>query len=370
MLILALAGGAFGALAGGLVLYLAGYFEDPGQSSPRLAVVGLIALFPTTVIGAFLNVALASAAGAALEGRPISVREAISRALSRLPQIALWSLLAMGVGILLDQIASRLPGGGAIAKWVAGAAWSLATIFVIPLLALEGCSAVSAVRQSTRLVRQRWGEGLAGTLTIGAWVVLAIIPLCMAIGVGGSLSETAPAAAAVILSAGVVGILVVSFLAAAVRQVFAVALYRYASAGATGAFPGEALEQPFSLRDPQRWWGWLGVLVAAIFLLAVVAGALHHEEERTGANGYYYVNLASSVESELREGMPVVYRGQRIGEVVDVFDVAGERVRAVYKVDLEYRHRDLRTVTIEGAPDETVLALHGLRPRPPHPAEP
>ena len=49
------------------------------------------------------------------------------------------------VGVVISEIASRLPGGAKLVGWLAGAAWGLATIFVVPILAMESVGAVSAV---------------------------------------------------------------------------------------------------------------------------------------------------------------------------------------------------------------------------------
>lgn len=67
-----------------------------------------------------------------------------------------------------------------------GAAWGLATIFAIPLLALEDAGPIEAVRGSAHLVKSRWGEGLTGIVGIGAWTVIVTIPAGILIAVGVS----------------------------------------------------------------------------------------------------------------------------------------------------------------------------------------
>jgi hypothetical protein len=52
--------------------------------------------------------------------------------------------------LLIGEIANRLPGGGRLAGWLMGAAWGLATIFAVPLLALEDARPVEALRGSAR----------------------------------------------------------------------------------------------------------------------------------------------------------------------------------------------------------------------------
>src|SRR6201999_2187525 len=98
-------------------------------------------------------------------------------------------LLATGVGLLLEQIAARLPFGGRILTWLAGVAWSLGTLFVIPILALTDDDAGQAVRRSADLVKRTWGEGISGSIVIGAWTIVLMIPLSIVLVIAESGSD-------------------------------------------------------------------------------------------------------------------------------------------------------------------------------------
>jgi hypothetical protein len=234
------------------LFWLAGWFHDPGHGD-RLVWIGALLAWPLSFAGTALNVALAAAADATLDGRDLSVRQALAVAMGRLGQIALWSLLATGVGIVLQQIAQRLPLGGRLATWLVGTAWALVTFFAVPILALEGCTATGCVRRSARLIRGRWGEGVGGSVIIGAWTVVALF-----VGgglIGGGLALHGPARVAIV-GCGAIIVLAVSALAAAIRQIFAVALYRYATDGdVRGGFDAADLRAPFSARRRLQWPG-------------------------------------------------------------------------------------------------------------------
>jgi Family of unknown function (DUF6159) len=227
-----------------VVFTLSGWVRHPGQES-RLLLAVVIAYFPSTLISTFIGVALCAAVAAAMDGHHLSLGQALSVPLRRLGQILVWSLLAAGVGLLLEQLAARVPFAGRVVTWLAGMAWSLGTLFVLPILAINGCSAGDCVRRSADLVKQRWGEGITGSLFIGAWSVVLVLPLAIVVGVisGASHSRTAPW---LIFLAAMVLIGSVTW---AATRVFSVALYRYAT-GAENATPfAEAdLEQPFRKR--------------------------------------------------------------------------------------------------------------------------
>jgi hypothetical protein len=247
MLVLALLGSLAGALAAVLIFGFGGYFHDPSPSRARLALVGLIAAWPTTFVSVFFGVALAAAADAALEGRRLGLRAALAVSVRRLGQIALWSLLAAGVGVLLRELAERIPWGGRLASWLLGAAWGLLTIFAVPVLAIEGRSAAGCLRRSSELLKSRWAEATAGGLTITAWAGIASIGPALLLGAGIALLPFAPGAGVPLLVVGLVLLMLVSGFAGAIRQVFAVALYHYAADGtARGGFPAAALDAPFT----------------------------------------------------------------------------------------------------------------------------
>lgn len=249
MISIALMGAGCGLAGAAALLYISGYFSSPAHSQGHLALVAIIALYPMTFISVFFNVALAGAAAASFDGRPIGVREALGISRKRVGRIAQWSLLAAGVGLLLEQVASRIPGAGRLASWLLGAAWSLATIFAVPLLALEGAGPLETAKESVHLVKRKWGEGVTGLIGIGAWTVFAMIPVGILFGIGLSIRNRDATLGAALIAIAVGAILLVSALSLATRQVFSVALYRHAiGSPGTGGFAAADLEEPFRRR--------------------------------------------------------------------------------------------------------------------------
>jgi hypothetical protein len=225
---------------------IGGYSED-GSSQGKVLLAILIALYPSTFLSVFFNVALASAANAALEGRRLSFGEAIGESRKRIGKIALWSLLAAGVGALLAELSSRIPGGGRIAAALVGAAWGLATLFVVPILAVRSPTPgpISALKESVGVIRKRWGESISGSITISAWTVLIAIPAVMLLGIGFAVIGGGSAAAGGLLVA-VGGLLLFAVMAisSAVQQVFSLCLYEYATEGSVRQFDERDLANP------------------------------------------------------------------------------------------------------------------------------
>ena len=246
MISLALLGAGCGLAGAAAILYFSGYLSSPTHSRADLGLTAIIALYPMTFLSVFFNVALAGAATAGFDGRPIGVGEALGIAWKRVGRIAQWALLAAGVGLILDEVASRIPGAGRLASWLLGAAWSLATIFAVPLLALEGAGPLDTAKESVQLVRNRWGEGITGIVGISAWTVVAMIPVGILFAIGIAQRDHSPTASAALIAIAVGALLLVSALSLATRQIFSVALYRYASGESEpGGFAVADLEEPF-----------------------------------------------------------------------------------------------------------------------------
>ncbi len=220
----------------------------------------LLAAYGATFASVYFNVALAGAATLSLQGRDTELSDGMAVAGRHRGAIAKWALLQVTVGLVINVIEGLLresPLGSVAASLfagLAGAAWSIATFFVVPVLALEGLGPGDALKRSAKLIRERWGEGLVGTASIGFAVFLVVLlPVLIFGGIAFLTLESAPvvglAAVAVVvlilIAAGVVG--------SALGVIFRVALFRFATAGeAAPGFDAADLEGAFAPRRGRR----------------------------------------------------------------------------------------------------------------------
>jgi Family of unknown function (DUF6159) len=215
----------------------------------RVAIVALILAYPLMFVSTFFNTAIAAAAAAAagLQGRRLSLGQALAVPASRVGQLAVWALLATIFGVVLEQLARRLPLAGAIVARLVGLAWSIASLFAIPILALDGGSAPHALKRSTALVKQRWGEGIGGNVIVSAWTIVVMIPLLVVFVIGIAATRHAPAGRIAVFALAAAVFVALVALSGVVRQIFAVALYRYAAENDTnGPFHEQDLRAPFT----------------------------------------------------------------------------------------------------------------------------
>jgi Family of unknown function (DUF6159) len=220
------------------------------HSRLELMVGSAVVAYPFLLVTVFCSVAILAAASACMDGRRLTVRESFGVAARRLPQIAGWCALAVGVGTLLNAIAQWVPWGGRLLSWALGVAWSLATLFAVPIIALEGKGGRAAARASAKVFRERWGESGIGVLSITACTAIVTVPGCMLLGAGVA---TSGPTGLVLLTIGLTLVALGGFAATVTEQLFALTLYRYAREGQVhGGFTLDDLRQGMPIKSRRR----------------------------------------------------------------------------------------------------------------------
>jgi hypothetical protein len=239
----------------GVLLALAAAESGRYGHETVLVAVFVLALYPTTVFSTFFNVALMHVVSQRWKGQPATVRDGLVAARGRLGTILAWSLLAATVGVAM-QLVQRIGHFSWIERLLAlvlNLAWSVATFFVVPALALEDIGPLTAVKRSASVVRRRWPESLTGSIAIGGVAGFALIPgivFCV-IGIGEFSSHPVPGA--ILLMVGAALALPVMLYSSATSAVFSLAVWEYADQGASrGPFETEDLARPF---QGEQWVG-------------------------------------------------------------------------------------------------------------------
>lgn len=225
----------------------------------NLTVVGVIlagiAIYLSTFAAVFFNVSLAAAAAQVLDGKDATVASGVAVAREHTGAIAGWAGILASVNIILQAIRDRLGPLGAVIAGGIAIIWGLVTFMVIPIIAIEGVGPITAVKRSASIFRARWGEQITGQFTIGLIpMLIALIPAALLVGIGIASGSVA----VLIVLAAIAALLVVVaiIVTAALTQIFAVALYRYAvGEGAVGAFTEQDLATAVGPKTGGRWGG-------------------------------------------------------------------------------------------------------------------
>ena len=202
--------------------------------------------FISAFIVVFFNVALVSCAMLRLNGGDPTFSYGIKMASSRLKFILEWALLSATIGLVLQMISSRSGIIGKIVVGLVGFAWSVATYFVVPVIAFEQVGPIKAIKRSAIVLKGSWGEALISNLGIGliflALGIVGLVPLVIGFVIGGSVAIIAGIIIAVVYW------LCIAVLASAVSGVLLTALYRYATTGKMSEYYSEqVLKNPWDL---------------------------------------------------------------------------------------------------------------------------
>ena len=226
--ILAMAGLIFGGV-------VTGFFQRIVEAGDRSLEANLLAYsamfvwyFVNWFIVLFFNVGVVACARIRLEGGDPTVADGFRAARENLKAILVWALISATVGMILRMIAERSKLIGQLIAKIMGAAWAIATYFVVPVMIFEKRGARASMKSSTELISQTWGESLVAAAGVGIIVML--------LGLGGLAFPIvgffiSPTAAAIGLGVMVLYWIVLAIISSALTGIYRTGLYLYAKEG-------------------------------------------------------------------------------------------------------------------------------------------
>jgi hypothetical protein len=199
-------------------------------SDIAMVILAFVYYVVTSYVAIFANAAVAGAALMRLQGEDPTFNDAFSAAQSRADKIFGWALISATVGMVLQALRDDDNVIGNIVLSIIGVAWSVATFLVVPILVAENVGPIEAIKRSSAMLRQTFGQQIIGNFSIsGVFFLLflaGVIPLAL---VGFALSAIAPVLVIPVVIAGVLFVLALVLVSSAVSGIFTAAVYAYAS---------------------------------------------------------------------------------------------------------------------------------------------
>ena len=167
----------------------------------------------------FFNMALVHCTSLYFKGEEVTVQKGIDFSMSRIGSILGWAVFAGIVGGILKIIQENVGSLGKIITGLVGIVWSIATFFVVPVIAYENLGPIAAFERSAMLMKQKWGESIGagfsfGLIQLGAVAIIALIAFAVsAINI----------IAGIVI--GVLLLLLVSVVMSTVKTIFISAIY-------------------------------------------------------------------------------------------------------------------------------------------------
>lgn len=214
-----------------------------------LAGMYLLNLFLATLSSVAFNSEILEA----LSGRPVSIQHGIEAALRRWKPVLFWSLLAGTVGLIIRALEERFAILGRLVAGMIGLAWSVASIFAIPILVREPAlsNPFEVLSKSARTIKATWGEMLTGYLGMQGTNLLFL--WCSIVYWAGSGLVAYLISSPLVLVAALVPwllcLFIYGYLSNIASRVYLCALYLYASEGAVpGPFDASMMASPFKAK--------------------------------------------------------------------------------------------------------------------------
>jgi hypothetical protein len=214
-------------------------------------VVIVIGLYLLIAIGVFCGVALSACAARGLEGQETTVGEGVAAARARLGVIFAGRRAAGRRRADLDRPGA--PAGGRRAdsrldrRRTCRPGVDGGDVLRDSRDRARGLGPKDAIKRSSAVLRERWGEGVTGSFAIGGIVfLLGWLPAIALIVLGVAASGSSGALGGVLIGLGVIVLVIAGILQTTIMAVFRVALFRFATENvALGGFGNDELNAAF-----------------------------------------------------------------------------------------------------------------------------
>lgn len=195
----------------------------------------------------FFNTALIHCTRLYFHGEEVSVRAGMQFAFSRIGAIFSWAFFAATVGMILKTIQENSGWLGKIITGILGVVWSVATFFVVPVIAYEKAGPLEAFRRSSGLMKQKWGESLGATFSFGIIQFLGFLVVGGVLFLVGSIVNTY-----VGIGLAVLGVFLVFAIMSAAETIFVSAVYHNITGDPVKHFNEQMVDRLFEHKS-SKW---------------------------------------------------------------------------------------------------------------------
>ncbi len=212
------------------------------------AVVLILISLAGSIVTIYFNTALTGAVLRQIDGQTATLSDGLVVANSRKRAIIGWALLVTTVGLLLAVIRDKGGVAGRVVSMIGDIAWTLATFFVVPVLATHNIGPIDALKESGKLFKRTWGEQVAGNVGIGLFSFIIGLPLVVVAVIVAGLGFATGSIPVIVVTLIIAGLLIGLAVAigSTLSGIYRTVLYRWATSGEVASgFPQEAVSGAF-----------------------------------------------------------------------------------------------------------------------------
>jgi hypothetical protein len=223
------------------------------QFTHRGSAYFIILYFLLMFLATFFNVAFYREIINALKNRRVSIGGGLRFACSRIKQVLVWSLFAGLVGYIIRFIEGKLNFVGKIILQIIGMAWSIASMFAIPVIINEDVvvSPIETLKRSAKTIKKTWGEALIGYVGLEVSVGLFVFPplLLVIASFFVSMAINNFWLFGFICLCWILGLIILGYIIAVAGHIYRCALYLFAAEGVVPApYTREAMDYGWKMK--------------------------------------------------------------------------------------------------------------------------
>lgn len=212
--------------------------RDPGNGGGILYLFGFYLVNYFVVV--FFNTALVHCARLYFHGEQPTIGKGLRFSASRIGSIFTWAMFAATIGTILKLIEENAGWLGKLIISLIGVVWSVATFFVVPVLAYENAGPLTAFKRSSQLMKEKWGESIGASFSFGLVQFVSFIVVGVVLFILGSLVHVV---LGIILAA--LGILMVFAIISAAQTIFISAVYHNINGDPVQHFNQQLIDELF-----------------------------------------------------------------------------------------------------------------------------
>lgn len=252
----------------GVIGFLVGFIFLPGHKidtnnfhpTPGTIAVWLSTLAVIYLLTTYASAAIIASALKRFRGGDPTIKDGLRSVKTRFGSLTLFALFNMGVGQGLQYIENRVPFAGKVLTFFAQMAWTVASIFAIPVIvdSNQPIGPIKAVKGSGGIIKKAWAEAAISQASVASiFFLLAFMEIGISVAAIGLVNHNYSGTSDTLtgIMAGVMGIilLVTIILATALSSIVKAAVYHYAITGETPEhFNRELMKQAFTAKKARK----------------------------------------------------------------------------------------------------------------------
>ena len=181
----------------------------------------------------FFNSAIIGCVAMRMQGDNPTLADGFRISFSRMPMIVGWSLIAATVGFILRIIENKNKTIGRLVAGLLGIAWTMVSFLVLPVMVIENKGPFTALKESTAMLKQTWGQQIIGNFSFAVIFFLLFMPVVLVIFLLAMLQNSVLIVTCIIL--GVVYFITLLLIQSTLQVIFQTALYYYVKNGTAPA---------------------------------------------------------------------------------------------------------------------------------------